>query len=133
MCTQRPELSRQPPGSLWVELSTAKLAEQADPFSVLGLKNRTLSYYTRGTLLEAVYRPPGSRPPGYNRRRIGWLLRHGWTDAPELDWVWSGLTYDRPVLLDGHHRFCAAILAGDTRFLVDYSGPLDAIPNLSEV
>lgn len=130
MPTLRPDLTRQPPGHLWTLLSVAKLLERYDPFHRIGLKRRDLAYY-QNAKPESTHAPPTQRQAGYSRSRIAWLLREGWEDPPEVDWVWRGPTPAYLVFLDGHHRLCAATLAGDTHILISYSGPLSEIPKLS--
>lgn len=130
MRTIRPDQTKQPPGNLWAQLNTAKLMMRYDPFRALGLTRRDLAYY-RQAKAESVYAPPNHRRPSYSRNRIAWLLRHGWEDPIEVDWVWRGSTPAYLVVVDGHHRLCAAVLANDESVLVSYSGPIEEIKNLS--
>ncbi len=112
-------------------LSIAKLLEHYDPFHHLGHNRRSLSYYLSKVEPMGSYIAPSQRHRGYTRRRIAWFLRHGWDAVPSVDWVWNGVRPVRLIFVDGHHRFCAAILSGDTHLLVEYGGPVSAIPSLS--
>ncbi len=112
-------------------MSIAKLLEHYDPFCRLGHSRRPLDYYLNKVEPLRDFIPPDQRTRGYTRRRIAWFLQEGWDTPPSVDWVWSGLKPVHLVFVDGHHRFCAAILSGDTRLIVEYSGPVNAIPSLS--
>ena len=125
----RPPLNA-PDDSLWVRVSLAKLLEHYDPFQHLGHTRRPAPYYLHKVKPQATPLGESERFRGYTGRRIAWFLQEGWNMPPSVDWVWDGFRPVRLTLTDGHHRFCAAILSGDTRLTVCYSGPIRSIPDL---
>ena len=56
--------------------------------------------------------------------RIARLMRHRWDDPIEVDVGCLGLFVPWPVI-DGNHRFYAAIMRGDEHITVDVAGDLD--------
>lgn len=113
---------------LVVELSTAKLLEHVNPFRVLGIPWDRKAYASLPP--HEAFKPVTDRDRSYSMRRVAFFMAHGWSKPVALDWVWGLTMAIRPLIVDGHHRFCAAVLTGDERLAVDYSGPLDRIPTL---
>lgn len=118
---------------LIVELSLVRIAQRlnpygANPFTVLEVTHEADAY--AGVPHQAKYLPFPLRDEAYHMGRIAWLIDNGWEDPIVIDWVWRSLTPFRPSILDGHHRFCAAVLTGDRSILVNYSGPINLIHEL---
>ena len=67
----------------------------------------------------------------YDERRLKAILRDVVAGQPldpiEVDWDWVGVSPVRIVVLDGHHRFVAAVRAKLEHIPVSYSGPVDAL------
>ena len=58
--------------------------------------------------------------------RVAWLVVNGWDDAIEVDVGIPNLGYVIEWwILDGNHRFAAAVYRGDTSILVSPSGQTD--------
>lgn len=72
----------------------------------------------------------------YHIGRIAYLLRHGWDESgadlrtPVLEFSLSNDPYRTHPLLDGNHRFAAAVLRGDAFFTVYVDGDLDEAEDL---
>lgn len=73
----------------------------------------------------------------YHTARIAYLIRHGWDDSgedlrtPILEVAFGGeYGIGAHPLLDGNHRFAAAILRGDEFFTVYIDGDLDQAEKL---
>lgn len=58
------------------------------------------------------------------------LEKDGKLDPIEGDWRWDNGAPVRFLLVDGHHRLCAAKLARCERIDLDYSGPVDFLKYL---
>jgi hypothetical protein len=67
----------------------------------------------------------GDKSTLWHARRIAWLVRNGW-DAPiDLDVGIPSMGYFPYILIDGHHRLCAAIVSGDSEIKAQVSGSID--------
>jgi hypothetical protein len=61
----------------------------------------------------------------WHARRIAWLMKNGW-DAPiDIDVGIPSMGFYPYILVDGHHRLCAAIMTGETVIKAQVSGALD--------
>jgi hypothetical protein len=63
----------------------------------------------------------------YNIARIAWLARNGWDDTKDpisLD-VYPDSMTDWPAIVDGNHRFSAAIVSGMESIRINPSGDID--------
>jgi hypothetical protein len=63
----------------------------------------------------------------YNIARIAWLARNGWDDTKDpisLD-VYPDSMTDWPAIVDGNHRFSAAIVNGMETIRINPSGDID--------
>jgi hypothetical protein len=64
--------------------------------------------------------------------RVAYLMHHGWDENAHVPTVefsvdyWGDPSGDAPSLLDGNHRFAAAIARGDEYFTVAVDGDIDA-------
>jgi hypothetical protein len=58
-------------------------------------------------------------------RRIAWLVVNRWEDPIELDVGIPSVGYYPYIVIDGHHRLCAAIISGDTEIRAQVSGSID--------
>lgn len=125
----RPKLIEQPEGALWVALGTVKLFAAYNPFRALGVPEDVSVYQNEPAI--STYVPCERRKKKYSHGRIAHFLRAGWAQPPEVDWYWQGGHPTRIAITDGHHRFCAAILANDPELLVEYSGPVNRIQDFA--
>jgi len=58
-------------------------------------------------------------------RRIAWLIKNGWEDSIDLDVGIPSMGYYPYIVIDGHHRLCAAIMTGEAVIKAQVSGSLD--------
>lgn len=66
------------------------------------------------------------RSGNLHARRIAWFVRHGWTDAIDLDvGVPSMGCFPRWFIQDGNHRLAAAIFRGDPHIRATVGGDVD--------
>lgn len=125
---RRPLPGRGAADSLVLSVPAAALQRLCDPFSGAAWG---IGRFGAGDVLRAVpvaqpYEPAQGRwARSRHLGRVRWLLAHGWdhpieidVGAPEL-----GCTVAWPVV-DGNHRFAAALLAGDAEIAVAASGSL---------
>jgi hypothetical protein len=115
------------------ELSLVRIAQylnpyEANPFTVFDVSHEADAY--AGVPHQVKHLPVKLRDKSYHMGRIAWLIDTGWEDPIAIDWIWHQTTPFRPSIIDGHHRFCAAVLTGDRSILVNYSGPLNLIHEL---
>jgi len=72
------------------------------------------------------YEPPTHRDVRYDAGRVHYLLRElrrrQSLDPVELETTWNGHSPVGTVMLDGHHRFVATVLAHKRRIPVDVGG-----------
>lgn len=118
---------------LIVELSLVRIAQRlnpygANPFTVLEVTHEADAY--ADVPRQAKHLPFAHRDKTYHMGRIAWLIDTGWHDPITIDWLWRATTPFRPSIIDGHHRFCAAVLTGDRSIMVNYSGPINLIHEL---
>lgn len=67
----------------------------------------------------------GAQSVMWHARRIAWLMKNGW-DAPiDIDVGIPSMGYYPYILVDGHHRLCAAIITGETEIKAQVSGAID--------
>ena len=70
----------------------------------------------------------------YHIRRIAYLAVHGWSDPIEIDVGCPCLGfYTDWLILDGNHRFFAAIVRGDSHIPATIAGQLDYAEELLSV
>jgi hypothetical protein len=125
-----------------ITLSIQRLLEEwdVDPFTS-SVWDGLDAPLTRDEVAEAIRRGSSAlrvgRTPSENRimftrtfhiRRVAWLAVHGWTDPISVDVGIPCMNYtpDWPVL-DGNHRFAAALFRGDEAILADCAGQEDWI------
>lgn len=107
-----------------------KLRKLADPFAVCALwlefPNEKLS---RRDVRAAVIRRDTLHPRGEIRsksdhiRRIAWFAVHGWRAPISVDVGVPSLgCVPRWAIIDGNHRFAAAIIRGDKTIRAEISG-----------
>jgi hypothetical protein len=61
----------------------------------------------------------------WHARRIAWFMKNGW-DAPiDIDVGIPSMGYYPYILVDGHHRLCAAIMTGEAVIKAQVSGAID--------
>lgn len=58
-------------------------------------------------------------------RSIAWLIKNGWEDSIDLDVGIPSMGYYPYIVLDGHHRLCAALITGEEVIKAQVSGALD--------
>jgi hypothetical protein len=67
----------------------------------------------------------GVQSATWHARRIAWLMKNGW-DAPiDIDVGIPSMGYYPYILVDGHHRLCAAIMTGEAVIKAQVSGAID--------
>lgn len=72
--------------------------------------------------------PDNLSPARHHAARVAWFVRNGWHDLPCFHFSNTWGTWP---ILDGNHRFAAAIFARDTDILVSVDGWLDIAENLA--
>lgn len=125
--------------ALSVPIRIAALRKLCDPFvgsCWRGLDRPLTVDEIRGT----PQRPPigdNEIRPGKNRAarkqhagRIHWFWINGWTDPISIDVGIPGMCYVAWPILDGNHRFAAAILRGDPYIMTDCSGATSILDTL---
>ncbi len=117
-------------------LRVDRLLECYDPWEALGIK-RPATLAELGEARSGYQHDPGwGRCDTYHYPRIRTLmddLNSGPAFAPiSLDnYCSNGQVFPEVVLCDGHHRLCAADLAGSASILATYSGRLDLLDYLT--
>lgn len=114
---------------------TRRLDRLYDPFPVIGL--------TREVRLDRVapvtrFRYEKYRTPRYHSGRVRYwieMILQGEEIPPLLvDNHCEGYTvYAQPIVLDGHHRFAAAILVGRRTLPISYGGRIDLLRYLEGI
>lgn len=107
-----------------------RLVELYSPWERLGTSPRV--NYDR-------FKPRKEYRDGYDQRTIGYhygriryfrdLLRAGEKIDPIVldNECWNGRVLPEPVVIDGHHRFCGAVLAKVEKIPASYSGRVDLL------
>lgn len=109
---------------------TGRLAQCYDPFKHLGIEPPKLSDIEH--LDDIEFRPAEDRDEAYHRRRLATFVRQirsgqALEPIPIDNKCWGGYISPCPIVLDGHHRLGAAILADAPTLLIDYGGRLDVL------
>lgn len=66
--------------------------------------------------------------PAYHQGRIQHFANHGIPDPIEIDnYCGRNYVYPDPEILDGHHRFAAAVIRGDRTIIAYYGGRTDLL------
>jgi hypothetical protein len=111
----------------------SRLSRHWDPF--YRLFDKTLSdlgaMIFEGVDPATSFVPEDFRDCSYHTGRIAYFveqLRSGRSVTPiEIDNHWERFTPCEPILLDGNHRLCAAILVGKRRIDCEYSGAVKTL------
>lgn len=113
-------------------LLTERLEKVYDPFSMLGLSRETLTLQVQMGSKDPVvdHAEYTDRNESYHVGRVRYfverLLLGGHLTPVVLDNACAyGHVYPELVVLDGHHRMCAYLLAGRARVPASYSGRVD--------
>lgn len=92
---------------------------------ILLAKKDVLDAVTAGDLLAKPVPIYDEGNPYIHARRIAWLVKHGWSDAIEVDiGIPSMGCYPEWPVLDGNHRLYAAVIRGDREILTSVAGDL---------
>ena len=114
---------------------TRRLYRLYDPFPVIGL---TWKMNLDRVVPVTRFRSEEYRTPHYHSGRVRYwveMILQGEEIPPLLiDNHCEGLTiYAEPILLDGHHRFAAAILTGQRTLPISYGGRVDLLRYLKGI
>lgn len=111
-----------------------RLLRNCDPFAVLGLTTLSGAQIADPMDYEPIteHQPYHRRSAQYHLGRIRYfvelLLLGEEVDPVEVDNRCWGLTIlPEPVILDGHHRLCAALTVGQETVLANYGGRVDVL------
>lgn len=107
------------------QILVSRLAAVYDPFQVLfGRELCDLSPDYFDIRPEPGFVEIVERDVTYHRGRIAYLVE-AWPHEPiEVDNDWHRWGPGGPIVVDGHHRLCAAILAHRRRIACSYSGAM---------
>lgn len=114
-------------------VDTAKLREQCDPFaSLVWDLERPLTREEIAVALTAgdLFTPADGLAVTREGhiRRIAWFVRHGWEDPISIDVGVPSLgCHVAWPILDGNHRFAAALYRGDSTISTSLAGEMDVI------
>ena len=114
-----------------------RLLRHYDPFPQLFARRPTLAMVQKSPVVNGRVAVPDFEIPSdaWERGRIRYFMALYETgqhvDPIELDWKWGQFAPVSLVLLDGHHRLCAASLVKLTRIPVSYGGPVDFLDYLT--
>lgn len=109
-----------------------RLLRYYDPFAVLGLSRSKTAQRVVLTRPRA-YVEEYHREASYHVGRIRWLMLHvaAWRDSPiSVDNFCDRGHFGPPIVVDGHHRLCAAALLRRRHILASYSGLVSTLDYL---
>lgn len=128
--------------NLIINFNPAILVKHYDPF--LTLFNLSFEDFLSDFDLDFLethepiseFKNVNERSKEYSYGRILYFRQNINNTPIELDWKWSGLVPINPIIIDGHHRFCASLIEDRIKqyevdyyegsiIKVNYSGPID--------
>lgn len=110
-----------------------RLLRYYDPFATLGLsRSKTAQRVARAR--PRAYVELHHRTASYHVGRIRWLMLHvaAWRATPiSIDNFCNHGYFGPPIVVDGHHRLCAAALLRRRHILASYSGLVSTLDYLT--